>query len=296
MDFRLKVFVWVAQLGSFTKAAHQLHISQPAVSKHIQELESEYKVRLFDRSAQRIVLTPAGEVFLKCAESITKSYRALQLEMNLLTGNFSGVLRLGASTTIAQYVLPEIIAKFISAYPDVRFEMVTGNSDQIERALIDRKIDLGMVEGESHKKGLRYWRFMRDELVLVGSATENMPDEITVNDLSRLPLVLREAGSGTLEVFEMAIARSGLKPSDLNVLIHLGSTQSIKSFLENCPSAYAVVSVVALCAELSAGRLRVVDVVGLDLSREFSFVAEYGAHNDLVDRFVEFCSITKSYR
>lgn len=295
MDFRLKVFISVAHQGSFTKAARELYISQPAVSKHIQELEGEYKVRLFDRSTQRIALTSQGEVFLKHAETITKSYRALQLEMNLMTGNFSGVLRLGASTTIAQYVLPEIIAKFISAYPDVRLEMISGNSEQIERALVDHHIDLGMVEGDSRQKGLKYWHFMRDELVVVGSTQLNIAEDISVDDLVKLPMVLREVGSGTLEVFERAIARSGLKISDLNVLIHLGSTQSIKSFLVNYTTSYAVVSIVALSAELTSGELKIVDVNGLDLTRNFSFVAEYGTQNDLVDRFAEFCSITKSY-
>ena len=112
IDFRLKVFCSVARNLSFTKASHELFISQPAISKHIQEIEQEYGVRLFDRNNNRITLTHAGEVLLTHAEEILGRYRQLDFDMHMLSHEHVGELRLGASTTIAQYVLPAYLAPF----------------------------------------------------------------------------------------------------------------------------------------------------------------------------------------
>lgn len=290
MDFRLKAFVSVARNLNFTKAARELHISQPAVSSHIKELETSYGVQLFDRMGSRVSLTTAGEVFLKHAESIIESYRALRLEMNLLSGNFSGTLRIGASTTIAQYAIPSALARFVSRFPDLRVTMQSGNSQQIEQALTEHRIDVGLVEGSSRHAGLSYGHYVDDELVLVTSARNGIKDEISVDELCRLPMVLRESGSGTLEVVENALVKHNVKLSNLNVLLQLGTTEGIKSFLADCPSAYAVMSISAVTKELLSNVLRVIDVEDLEMRREFAFVTIQGQHNDIVDRFVRFLS------
>lgn len=116
MDFRLKVFHSVATNLSFTKASKELFISQPAISKHIHELEVQYKTPLFDRVGSRIGLTHAGELLLSHTKQLLAAYRQMDFEMNLLTDNFAGELRLGASTTISQYVLPPILASFIRSF------------------------------------------------------------------------------------------------------------------------------------------------------------------------------------
>jgi len=288
VDFRLKVFVSVAHNLNFTRAADELHISQPAVSRHIQELESVYKVQLFERQGGKIGLTPQGEIFLKHAETIIAAYKALQLEMNLLTDNFVGELRVGASTTIAQYIVPPLIAKFIGMFPEVRLTMTSGNTEQIEQALEEHRIDIGLVEGSHRKPSLKYTPFQKDELVLVTGTRNKTADEVSINELALLPLVLREAGSGTLEVIEQALAAHGKKLSQMNVLLHLGSTESIKLFLENSPSVFAIVSIAAVTRELVGNILKVVEVTELDLSREFSFVVEQGAYNDIQERFMHF--------
>lgn len=288
MDFRLAVFVSVARNLNFTRAAGELHISQPAISRHIQELESAYKTQLFERSGSKIRLTAAGEVFLKHAEAIVDSYKALQLEMNLLSGNFTGELRVGASTTIAQYVLPPIIAKFISMFPDVKLTIISGNTEQIEQALEEHKIDIGLIEGSHRKHSLKYTPFERDELVLVTSTQNKIGEEVTVDELQVLPLVLRETGSGTLEVIEEALAMHGKKLSQMNILLQLGSTESIKLFLENSSSVFAIVSVAAVTKELVNNTLKVVEVAGLELEREFALVVAQGAHNEIQERFIQF--------
>lgn len=288
MDFRLKVFISVANNLNFTKSSRELCISQPAVSRHIQELESEYGVQLFVRTGSRVELTTSGEIFLKHAESIIESYRAMSLDMNLQSGNFSGTLHIGASTTIAQYVIPEKIAKFIKRFPDIRLTMFTGNSQQIEQALIDHKIDIGIVESNSKHTGLKYSRMADDELVLVTSSKNRIKEEISIEELIQLPMVLREIGSGTLDVIEDTLQKHNIKLSQINTLIRLGSTEGIKLFLENCPSAYALISINALTKELLSGNLKIIEIDGMRISRQFSLVTVHGASNDIADRFMTF--------
>ncbi|MEG1621853.1 MAG: LysR substrate-binding domain-containing protein [Alistipes sp.] len=293
MEFRLIAFVSVARNLSFTKAAHELHISQPAVSKHIQELEASLGVQLFERIGNRILLTAAGDVCLKYAESITESYRKLQLEMNLMSGTFNGVLRIGASTTIAQYVLPQVIAKFITRFPDVKLSMLTGNSEQIEQAIDEHKIDVGLVEGNSRRQGLKYLLFARDELVMVTSTANKTKDEVSIEEFTTLPLVLRETGSGTLEVIENVLAEHKLNLKQMHLLLQMGATEGIKQFLTAATSAYAIISIAALSKELLNNTLKVVDIHGLEFCREFSFVVAQGVHNELVVRFMEFAKVVR---
>ena len=134
-DFRLKVFIAAARTLSFTRAAEQLYISQPAVSKHVGELESRYKVQLFTRRGSRLELTDAGRTMLEAAGRLLDDYRRLEYEMSLCADQTGGELRLGASTTIAQYLLPPILAHFTARFPGVRVSMSSGNSAEVEQAL-----------------------------------------------------------------------------------------------------------------------------------------------------------------
>lgn len=292
MDFRLTVFVSVARHLNFTRAAGELHISQPAISRHIRELESEYKTQLFERAGNTVKLTRSGETMLRYAESILETYRSLQLEMNLLTGNFSGELRVGASTTIAQYILPPLVARFISLFPDVRLTLTSGNTEQIEQALEEHKIDIGLVEGAHRKPSLRYTPFQKDELALVTGSTNKIGEEISIEELSSLPLVLRETGSGTLEVIEQALAAHNKKLSQMNILLQLGSTESIKLFIENSPTVFSIVSISAVTKELMNDKLKVIEVPGLQLEREFSYVVAQSAHSEIRERFLRFLANT----
>lgn len=199
-DFRLKVFYSVAKHLSFTQASKELYISQPAITKHIRELESLYGVRLFDRLGNKISLTDAGKLMLEHCEQILAAYRRLEYDMNLLKNEWTGDLRLGASTTISQYVLPPILARFTEKYPKVNVTLMDTNSRNIEQALQNHDIDLGLVEGVFRLPSLKYEPFLHDELVPVVGIQSKLAkkDEIGLDELQQLPLVLRERGSGTL--------------------------------------------------------------------------------------------------
>ena len=288
-DFRLKVFITAARTLSFTRTAEQLFISQPAVSKHVGELESRYKTQLFVRRGSRLELTPAGETLLTCAERLAGDYRRMEYEMGLCASAVEGELRLGASTTIAQYLLPPILARFTTRFPGVRVSMMSGNSDQVEQALCGHGIDLGMVESLSRRQGLHYTLFRPDELVLVARPGGKYArrETVTPEELPRIPLVLRESGSGTLEVIAAALAARGIRLSQLDVTMRLGSTEGIKAFVRNS-DAMAIVSVISVVDELRSGALRIVDIEGLTLSRDFVFVHAEAEPARLARRFIDF--------
>ena len=289
-DFRLKVFQSVAKNLSFTKASQELFVSQPAITKHIQELEAYYQARLFDRQGSKISLTKAGELLLKHSEKILDDYKQLEYEMHLLHNEYIGELKLGASTTIAQYVLPPLLANFIAKFPQINLSLINGNSRGVEAALQEHRIDLGLVEGIFRLPNLKYTPFLQDELVAVVHTQSKLAvtDEITPEDLLNIPLVLRERGSGTLlDVFERALLQHNLKLSSLNVLMYLGSTESIKLFLEHT-DCMGIVSIRSVHQELVAGNLRVVEIKGMPMLREFNFVQLQGQEGGLSQVFMRF--------
>lgn len=288
-DFRLKVFIAAARTLSFTRAAEQLYISQPAVSKHVGELESRYKVQLFTRRGSRLELTDAGRTMLEAAGRLLDDYRRLEYEMSLCADQTGGELRLGASTTIAQYLLPPILARFAARFPQVRVSLLSGNSGQVEQALGDHAIDLGLVESVSRRQGLHYTLFRADELVLVArpGGLYARTESVTPEALCRIPLVLRESGSGTLEVISAALAERGIRLSQLNVVLRLGSTEGIKRFVRHS-DAMAIVSAFSVVDELRSGTLRIVDLDGLPLLRDFVFVHAEAHPARLVRQFLDF--------
>lgn len=288
-DFRLKVFIAAARTLSFTRAAEQLYISQPAVSKHVGELESRYKVQLFTRRGSRLELTDAGRTMLEAAERLADDYRRLEYEMSLCASLTEGELRLGASTTIAQYLLPPILARFTTRFPGVRVSLLSGNSSEVEQALGEQAVDLGMVESVSRRQGLHYTFFAPDELVLVTRTGGRYArtESLTCEQLLSTPLVLRENGSGTHEVISAALAAKGIRLSQLDVVMRLGTTEGIKGFVRNS-DVLAIVSVTSVVDELRSGALRIIDIEGLTLSRDFNFVHAEAEPARLVRQFVDF--------
>lgn len=275
IDYRLKVFRAVATNFSFTKAAQELYISQPAVSKHIQELETEYKTRLFDRSNGRVTLTKAGQLLYDYSETIMAEYKKMDFAMNALRGKYKGRLNVGCSTTIANYVIPSILIDFIKEFPDMEIVWQVGNSAEIESQLLSGKIDIGLVESIRRHANIKYSTFMNDELVAIARADHNIPDEITLEQLSQHPLILREHGSGTLEVIEHHLGKNSHSLSGMNVLVQLSTTEIIKRVVEE--SQYiGIVSVMSIAKELKSGSLKIIDIKGVDMTRGFMFVERPG--------------------
>lgn len=291
-DFRLNVFYTVAKRLSFTKAAEELYISQPAVTKHIRELEQQYNSKLFDRNGNKIQLTPAGLILLNHTETLFSVYRAIDFDMNALLQKHTGSLHLGASTTISQYLIAPILAGFKKKFNDIEIQLVTGNTEQIEKALIDKEIELGLVEGRSKNQKISYSDFIKDEIVLVCNKSHPLakPAEIDPAMLTEHRFVVREQGSGTRQVIDHALRTVGLKIADLPVEIQLGNTESIKSYLMHS-TALAFLSIHSIGKELLNGELRLVEVKGLNITRSFYFIHLQGQPDPVAEKLMRFAKI-----
>jgi DNA-binding transcriptional LysR family regulator len=296
-DFRIQVFYEVANRLSFTKAATQLNITQPAVTKHIREMENQLNMRLFNRHGNHITLTPAGEVVLRYAQKILNSYHGMQVELSQIMDIESGMLRIGASTTVAQTILPRLLALFRKAYPHLKLTFIQGNTDFITQQIIAEALDIAIVEGVAHHPQVTYSEFVKDELVLVTHATNKLArkDNLTIEQLYSVPLIMREAGSGTLDVIKLAMVKAGVDMSRLLLDINLESTIAIKQYLMYSESA-AFLSIQSIVNELTYHQLSIIDIEGLEIFRDFQFIQLHGNNMKLVELFKRFCLSNYNHR
>lgn len=282
-NFRLKVFRTVAEVMSFRKAAEVLHLSQPAVSQQIRALEEEARVRLFDRAGgdghgSQIALTEAGRVLLVYANRAAATMAEAERALAALNHEVTGELRLGASTTVAQYLLPRILGAFLKQYPHVRMSVMSGNTEEIAEAVAEEKVALGIIEGPPMRRDVKTEPMAPDELVLIVSPAHPWAQRkgaISVQDLTTVPLLLRERGSGSRRVVERALKDAGLPLKSLKVAMELDSTEAIISGVE-AELGVGFVSRWAVGKVLRLGSVKVVKVAGLRIVREFSFVCVAG--------------------
>ena len=271
-DRRLQVFHTVARLLSFTKAAESLHMTQPAVTFQVRQLEEYFNTRLFDRTHNRISLTEAGEVVYKYADRIFAMYSEMENAVRDLTGEVSGVLMIGASTTIAEYMLPSLLGDFKAQYPEVSIRLQVANSDAIVSMVENNNIDLGVVEAPVHNKNLVMEICRMDRLVLVVPPGHPLADKgkVPVTVLLDYPYICREEGSGTREVMLEHLLGSGANPADLNIVMELGSPESVKGAVE-AGMGISILSRSTVNKELKLGSLVAIDLDPF-IERPFSFV------------------------
>jgi len=271
-DRRLQVFHTVAKLLSFTKAADTLHMTQPAVTFQIRQLEDSFNTRLFDRTHNRISLTGVGKKVFAYTEQILDLYAQMDKSVRELTGEVSGVLLLGASTTIAEYMLPPILGRFREKYPSLTVRLTVGNSETVVRQIENNDIDLGVVEGPISNKKLMVDVCKHDELVLIAAPSHPLSekDSANIKELLNYPYILREEGSGTREVISYELADAGVDPNQLDVIMELGSPEAIKGAVES-GVGISILSRASIEKEL---RLSTLVAIRLKpkLQRDFSFV------------------------
>lgn len=289
-DFRLKVFYTVAHKLSFTKAASELFITQPAVTKHIRELEQQLGMALFKRNGNSISITVGGETLLKYAEQIFDTYKLLENEIAQLNKITEGIIRIGASTTLAQTLVPKVLGLFRKTYPAIQLSFIRGNTDFITKQVIEEKIDFAIVEGTSHYPQISYENFMKDEIVLVAKTNSKLAKlvEITPQQLLTIPLVLRESGSGTLDVIFKALTETGISTKELSIDMQMESNISIKQFLQYSDSA-AFLSIQSIVNELERNELSIIEIKGLEIFRTFQLIQLHGRNSKLMELFKRFC-------
>ncbi|WP_103866366.1 LysR substrate-binding domain-containing protein [Aquimarina sp. I32.4] len=284
MKTKLHIFKEVAYHLSFTKAAEHLFLSQPAISKTIRLLEDEYKSTFFLRKRNSIELTEDGKVFLIYTKKILKLYAELDNQFLSLEDKKPTHITFGVSTTLANYIVPKIIAKFRKHSPQTNFIAKSGNSKEVEALIINQQIDFGIIEGQRTNYQLQFKKFIKDEIVLVTNArnTDFKNGIISKDDLTKIPLIERELGSGTRQVIYNKLQE--LNINKLNIQVILNSTEAIKNYLYYSDS-YAFVSINAVHEDLLNNKLKVVDIKDMSFERWFYFVSRTGFQSKIMDYF-----------
>jgi DNA-binding transcriptional LysR family regulator len=288
-----EIFIQVATHLSFSRAADVMFISQPAISKHIKSLEAFYKTTLFERSGNEIQLTNGGTILLEHLKEAKKIQNQLEFELSVLVDhlNAKGELKLGASTTVALYIIPKILSAFHQKFPDVKISLLNRNTDTITQALIDKDIDIGIVEGKKKKSTILYQPFITDEVVAVCSAKSALAKKriLKVQEILNYPVVLREQGSGTLEALKYQLSRHQIKLANLKVNVRLSGTEALKNFLKE-DECLGFLPKGSVSKELKDGDLIVVKIENFQIIRDFFFIQRQGTINNALSKsFIRFC-------
>ncbi|RDH81272.1 MAG: LysR family transcriptional regulator [endosymbiont of Galathealinum brachiosum] len=291
-DRRLKVFHTVAKLLNFTKAADALHMTQPAVTFQIRQLEEYFNTRLFDRTHNRVSLTEAGQRVYSFSGRIFELYDEMEHSIREMTGDVSGVVTLGASTTIAEYMLPFLLGDFKSKNPEVNIRLKVSNTDGIVSMVENNIIDLGIVEASVSNKNLQVDVCRMDQLVAIMPPNHELAglDAITGQQIVSHPFICREEGSGTREVIAEYLQETGIK-EEPNVCLELGSPESIKSAVE----AGMGISIMSQSTVQKEIKLNTLVAIPLEppLERPFSFVHQ--RHKFKVRAMEELLEFAKQY-
>jgi len=289
-DHRLKVFCIVAETKSFSKASEIIRLTQPAVSLQIQTLEEIYGTKLFNRSGCVITLTKAGEMLYKYAKEINSLYAAAEKEIGEYTGVTKGIISVGASSTIGNYILPYVVADFKRKYPKVGIHLHIGNTKNVVDYLNAGNVDIGLVEGEVHKQKLIVEKLIPDEMVLIMSPYHPWAKNSTISimSLSKDSLILREEGSGTRQMIEKYFSKHGISPQQIRIALIMGSTESIKGAVEE-GLGVSIVSRWAVKKEVRYGIIKTATFKEDRFVRDFSLIrrrAKESTHT--VAKFIEF--------
>lgn len=270
-NVRLAAFRAVAEQMSFRKAAEELYLTQPAVSMQIKALEEDLGAQLFDRTGRRLRLTQAGALLYERARQSNELLEATGDQIAALGGRYESRLSLGASTTIAQYVLPGLLGAFCQAHPDIRPTLTSGNTEHIVEAVEKGSIALGFIEGPPRSNNVRTEPFLRDELVLIAPRAHRWArrGKISLAELAHEPLLMRERGSGTRRVIELALEHAGLSFNSLRIAMEFDATEALKSAVAaGCGACF--LSQASIAADLRLNRsFRIVEVEALRLTRDF---------------------------
>jgi DNA-binding transcriptional LysR family regulator len=271
----LRVFRSVCETNSITEAARQLHISQPAASKQLAELEAHIGVVLVERLPRGVRLTAAGEVLGRHARRLFQEEKAAEAALAALLGLELGQLSVAASTTIGSYIVPTVFGDLHAAHPNVKLELEIGNASRVEELVLGGQFDLGLSEGSVVSEHLHVEVFAHDQMWLIAApshplATARAP--VPLRALEELPFLMRERGSGTREVVEAALEQRGVH---VVPAMTLGSTEAIKTAVAK-GLGVALVSSLTLDLELQSDRLRVIELAGSSIQRALHLVTIEG--------------------
>ena len=255
-DRRLQVFHAVAKHLSFTKAAEALFMTQPAVTFQVKQLEERFNTRLFERGHGKITLTPAGHVVLDYAERILALSAELDIRLKEMTSEISGPLLVGASTTIAESMLPQVLGDFKLKYPRVQPRLMVANSETVENRVAEHTLDIGFIEAPSHLQNVATDVCCEDELQAICAPSHPLArlKSAMPKQFVQYPFISRESGSGTREVIDHYLQKAGIPPESLNVVMELGSPEALKGLVAT-GLGFTIMSLATVSKETKLGQL-----------------------------------------
>ena len=265
----LRTFITLAELKNFTKTSEVLHISQPSVSLHIKNLEKEFQTELFIRSPKYVQITPSGNILYNRAKQILSLYEQTKEDILAHHDSIEGELKIGASFTIGEYILPAFLSKLQKDFPKLDLTVIIGNTAEIVRHVREFQVDIGLIEGQTNDKELTIHPFMQDELFIISSpAYPGFKNNMTLNDLQDHTWITREEGSGTREYINHVIRSNGLKvKSLLTISSNQGVKESVRQGLGISLLSHSVIE-----REVEHGDLSIVRLENQSFTRTFSYV------------------------
>lgn len=262
---QLQVFAQTARFGNISRAASALHISQSAASNALKELEQQYNTRLFDRVGKRLKLNETGTALRPMAEELLA--QAQTIETSLSQQSSMGELKLGATLTIGNYLMANLMVQFLAEHPNAKLDLHVANTATIAKRVLDYQLDIGLIEGEVNHPDLVTETWREDRLVLFAAPSHKLAatPQLSANDLLQAQWILREQGSGTRQVFERGMGE--LFPH-LHILLELDQTQAIKQAVKS-GLGLGCLSEIALAESFANGSLVPLHYPAADLSRRF---------------------------
>ncbi|WP_044289780.1 LysR family transcriptional regulator [Robinsoniella sp. KNHs210] len=270
LDFRIKTFLELCRLKNYTKTAHSLHITQPAVTQHIQYLEREYGMNFFDHEARELTLTPKGQIFYWSALTMEANSRKIH-ELMQQPVAAARYFRFGATLSIGEYLMPPILAAYLKEYPQNRLSMLVENTAALLKKLDGGEIDFAVVEGRFDKNAYSHVLLANEKFIAVCAADFPIQEEMLMDDITKYPLIIREKGSGTRWILEDILAEHNLSIGQFEKLSEMGNFAVIKHLVqEKLGLTFAYEYVVR--REIREGKLKKVTIQNFQAAREFNFV------------------------
>ncbi|WP_456392202.1 LysR substrate-binding domain-containing protein [Persephonella sp.] len=276
---KLKIFKTVADTKSFSKAAELLFLSQPTVTLQIKKIENYLGITLFKRDKKGVLLTPEGETLYKYASKILEDYNLLEEGLSNLKENLQKSLRIGASTTIGDFLLPDILPEFISGKEGIKVNLFVGNSKEIEEGILSKIFYVGLIEDEVHSNKYEQFEFFSDEIILIASKDADIPDEVEPKELEKYRFVFREQGSGTRNIVEKRLEQEGVK---IKPEIEISSSKAIARLVAN--SHYLSFVSRLVVKNLLGVHLREIKIKGIKFTRKFYCITQKNIRLPKIDR------------
>jgi DNA-binding transcriptional LysR family regulator len=288
--WQLKIFAKVVELKSFSQAGKAVNLSQPTVSSHIKALENDFGCPMIDRLGREMALTKAGEVLYAYARKIIALCEETQSALSDFNGKMKGRLAVGGSTIPGTYILPEIMGGFKKKFPDVVISLRIGDTQTTLEKILAGDIELAIVGAKSYKDNILQKKLLKDEMMLIVAKDEpwTATKQISLEMLTRLPFIVREAGSGTLKAIELNLANVHRSLSDLTIVAEMSSTAAVIEGIKN-KVGVSILSPMAVSEALASGSLQAITIKGVSFKRSFYLTRHKHRHRSPICKaFSEF--------